>query len=164
MDVALNPELLSLDFNYWILQTIAMLVTAVLIPGLTVNGPFAALITVLGIAFINTKIWDAALFFALPDTLSTQAGLLILVNALIFWIVVKILPGIEIKGIIPAIAAPLVFSISSFFISQHGKDINWREVGQVVAEEFTTIRGYFENKNPPAAMNSVIEPSSTRTQ
>lgn len=160
IEQALSPELLSIDFNYWILQTIAMLVTALLIPGLQVNGPFGALLTVIGLAFVNTKVWDAALFFSVPNSITTQAAMLILVNGAIFWIIVKILPGIEVQGIVPALVAPLVFSICSILISQHGKDIEWKKVAETVAAEVIEIRGYFKEEAPQGVHAPAAPPTS----
>jgi putative membrane protein len=163
IDQMITPNLLSLDLNYWALQTIAMMITAFLIPGLQVNGPFGALLTVVGLAFVNTKVWDAALFLSVPNTITVQAATLILVNGAIFWILVKILPGIEVQGIVPAIAAPIIFSICSVLISQHGKDIEWKKIGQAVAAEFGELRGQFkaEGSQPEAPAATSHSPTHT---
>lgn len=136
-------ELFSINVNYWVLQTIAMLLTALLIPGLQIKGPIPAILTVIALAFINSKVWDAALFLSLPDHISVQAGLLIITNGLVFWVVAKLLPGIDIEGIFPALVAPLVFSISSLLISQYGKDVDWIKVGQNTVAQIQSWRSQF---------------------
>ena len=140
-------ELANIDLNYWILQTIAMMITAFLLPGLQVKGPVPAFLAVAALAFVNSKVWDAALFFSVPDHLSMQVLSLVLTNGLIFWLIVKLLPGIETQGVFPAIAAPLIFSVCSMLISTYGKDINWIDVGSKVVAE---VQGYREQLQPAA--------------
>ena len=114
--------------NYWILQTIAMGLTIFLIPKLRVSSIFGPVFAVVGLALVNAVIWDAALFFSIPDHFSSQVALLLLTNGIIFWVLVKLLPGIEVQGFLPALVAPLVFTVCSVLVSQYGKDIDWQKV------------------------------------
>ncbi len=122
--------------NYWLLQTIAMGATALLIPGLRITGIFGALKIVAALAFLNATLWDAALFFSLPDGLSTQAALLLVVNGVIFWLLVKALDGIEIEGFLPAVLAPVVFTGLSLVIDQYGHLVDW---GMIYEKAVTAI-------------------------
>ena len=101
-----------------------MLLTCLLIPNLTVSGPIPAFLTVVALGFVNAKAWDTALFFQIPNQVSYQALTLFLANGIIFWIVVKVLPGIEVKGVLPALIAPVVFTICSLVIDTYGKDVD----------------------------------------
>lgn len=130
------------NFNYWFLQTVAMMLTALIIPNLTVTGPFGAFITVFAIAFINSKVWDAALFFQLPDTLTVQALVLFFSNGTIFWILVKLLPGIEVTGFLPALIAPLVFTVCSLLIDEYAKDIDWLNVLNYIIDRLQDLAAY----------------------
>src|SRR3990172_11967686 len=103
-------EPFSGTINYWILQTGAMMLTALLIPKLRITSLLGASLTVLALGLLNATLWDAALFFQIPHAFSTQALVLLAANGAIFWILVKILPGIEIDGVLPALAAPIVFT------------------------------------------------------
>ena len=128
--------------NHWVLQALAMGLTVLLIPRLSVTslvGPAAA---VSGLAFINASLWDTALFLSVPDSFSTQAVSLLFCNGILFWVMVKLTPGINIKGFLPAIAAPLVFTGCNLVIDQYGADINWQAVFHFVlqwAEKLKTI-------------------------
>jgi putative membrane protein len=113
--------------SYWLLQTLAMIITAAIIPGLKVKSAVGALWAVLFIAFVNATIWDAALFFALPDSFAIHSMVLLISNGILFWAAVKVLPGIEIEGIIPALLAPVVFTICSVIVSHYGHVINWED-------------------------------------
>lgn len=135
----------ELNINYWVLQTIAMLVTVWLIPRLTVTSIFGALGAVIALAFVNSSIWDAALFFNIPDSFSVHALLLLLANGFIFWVIVKLLPGIEVEGFLPALIAPIVFTISSVVIAVFFKDTDWLAVAQAGVLEVRRWRAYFQH-------------------
>lgn len=134
---------LQLIINYWVLQTLAMLLTGLLIPGLKVSGPLGAFAAVLGLAFVNATLWDAALFFSIPESFTTQALLLFLCNGALFWIFIKLMPGIEVEGVLPALAAPVVFTFCSLMISQYGNLIDWGAILDVVVELISSIKEYF---------------------
>ncbi len=134
------------DITYWVYQTIAMMVTCFLIPKLKVSGPIPALATVIVLAFVNSHWWNAALFLSIPTTLSSQTLMLLGVNGVIFWIVVKVLPGIEVEGILPAIAAPVVFTICSVFIAQYGATVNWSDVYDRSSQYIGQVRSHFEEE------------------
>lgn len=135
--------MLSEFFSYWVLQSVAMMLTAALIPRLTITGISGAFGTVLALALVNASVWDAALFFNVPDHLSAQAGLLFLANGVLFWILVKILPGIEVEGVLPALIAPVVFTVLSLIISHYGKDIDWPMVGSWLLQTIEQVRDFF---------------------
>lgn len=134
--------------SYWILQTLAMALTALLIPGLRITSILGATLAVVGLAFVNATIWDAALFFEVPSSFSTQMLVLVLANGGIFWILAKLLPGIEVEGILPALIAPLVFTISSALISHYGQDIDWEKVFHTGTEEVMELRDNLKSKRP----------------
>ena len=136
-------DLSVLNINYWALQTLAMMLTALLIPRLTISGPLGALGTVVALGFINSKIWDTQLFSYIPNTFSSQALALFVVNGIIFWILVKVLPGIEVSGFIPAFVAPIVFTVCSMFINQYAQHIDWIEAAKSGMNFTTNIRDQF---------------------
>jgi len=138
-------QLLDIKFSYWVLQTIAMLITAFLLPNLRITSIFGALFIVIALAFVNSKVWDAALFLTVPNTFSYQSVLLVLTNGLLFWILIKILPGIEVDGILPALAAPIVFSLTSLFISNYAVHVEWLKIFDRVLLNLQTLRQYFDH-------------------
>ena len=118
----------QINISYWVLQSIAMAVTCALIPKLKLSSIFGPLVMVVTLAFVNASIWDAALFFKLPNTFTTQALLIVGANGIIFWILVKLLPGIEVEGIMPALVAPLIFAGCSLAIGEINKHVDWPKV------------------------------------
>ena len=140
----------GIDFSFWIFQTVAMMVTCFLIPRLRVKGPIPALMTVVVLAFINSHIWSAALFFKIPDTVTHQTLVLLLSNGVIFWLVVKLLPGIEIDGILPALAAPVVFTVCSVLIGTYGSQVDWAKVWEQSSRQVTEFRKSLEDTKKDA--------------
>ena len=126
--------------NYWVLQTLAMGFTALLIPRLRITSIFGAFKIVAALAFLNATLWDAALFFSLPDEMTTQAGLLLATNGVLFWILVKVLDGIEVEGFLPALVAPVVFTGLSLLIDQYGHMVDWGAIYELASEAFEMLR------------------------
>jgi uncharacterized membrane protein YvlD (DUF360 family) len=142
-----NEYLLLFSYKYWLLQTCAMMLTALLIPRLTVTGPFGACVGVLGLGLVNATIWDAALFFSLPESLTLRAGLLFLANGILFWVLVKLLPGIEVQGLLPALIAPVVFTVTSVLIAMYAPMMDWSGLFELFLAAFDFLRDYFSQPN-----------------
>lgn len=144
------------DFNIatWILQTAAMLLTALLIPKLTIDGPIPAFVTVVTLAFINSHVWSTALFFEIPDSATAQAATLLVCNGVIFWIVVKVLPGIDCEGFLPALIAPVVFTVTMMLISRYGSDIDWIALGKAALDWIAELKEQIETPVPGKAPES----------
>ena len=114
------------DFQVLLIQVVALLLTAFLLPRLKVSGPLGALLMVVVLSYVNTKFWDAALFFQLPDSFTLNAAILVFLNGALFWVLVKLLPGIEVEGVLPAIAAPLLFTVLMVIIQANWGRIDWK--------------------------------------
>jgi putative membrane protein len=130
--------------RHWLLQTVAMMITALLIPRMRITSIFGAFGIVVALAFVNATLWSAALFSAIPDSPTVQALVLVLTNGAIFWILCKLLPGIEIGGILPAIVAPIVFTFVSVLAARYAADVDWSEVGRSAADAVTRLRAWLE--------------------
>lgn len=111
--------------TYWILQTVAMLLTAALLPRFEVTNIFGAVLTVVILGFVNASVWDAALFYNIPNSFSSHSLTLLASNGLLFWLLVKLIPGIEIRSIGIALIAPVVFTVLSLLIHEHARDVDW---------------------------------------
>lgn len=152
----------KIEYSYWILQTLAMMITVFLIPRLTVRGPIPAFLTVLSLAFINAHLWNAALFFSIPDSFTVKALLLLVINGLIFWVVVKVLPGIEIKGLLPALAAPLVFTICSLVLSEVNSRMDWSKIGKTTLQMIQETKEYLEHNTGTGDGPEGVTPAAGR--
>ena len=124
----------------WFLQSIALLITALLIPRFTVAGPFSALKFVTVLSIINTTLWNASLFSAIPNSFTAHTLVVVLANGALFWGLAKIMPGIMIDGWLPAIVGPIVFTIISAVTFNYGKDVDWVDVFERAADYVTSTR------------------------
>ena len=136
-------------------QTIAMLLTCMLIPRLRVGSPFSAFLAVVTIAFVNAHFWDPALFMHVPAELSTQTVLLFFANGILFWVLVKLLPGIDVDGFLPALVAPVVFTITSLVVSGLAAHVDWVKVGSETIRIVGAARDYFEKSELPKTAPAV---------
>jgi hypothetical protein len=63
-------------------------------------------------------------------------------------IIVKVLPGIEVDGVLPALAAPIVFSLLSVAISTYAKDVDWLGLGKQGMRYVQDVRDKFRDDAP----------------
>ena len=115
----------SINYMFWLFQTIAMMVTGWIVPGLKIVNPLGAILMVVALAFVNAHIWDAALFFEIPDSLTARTLAVLLANGIVFWVLVKLLPWIEIRGCLAPIVAPVIFTVLSLAIGYYGEHTDW---------------------------------------
>jgi uncharacterized membrane protein YvlD (DUF360 family) len=122
-------EILSfLKLEQIIIQTIAMSLTALLLPKLKITSIFGPLLTVISLATINILYWDVDLFLILPNTLNTKVLRLMFINGVLFWLIVKLLPGIEVEGIFTVFIAPIIFSILTLIVTQYAPLVPWEDI------------------------------------
>jgi len=140
---------MTFNLDFWILQSAAMLLTVLIVPKLRLTGLSGVILMIAALALVNNVLWDPSLFSALPDTLSSRTVLLLFTNGVIFFVLVKLLPGIEIDGLLPAIAAPIVFTLSSVLIRTYGTDVDWEKffvsVAETGSELFHSLRTFFQS-------------------
>ena len=157
-------SLLSLPINlsYWGMQSVAMLITALLIPRFKVSNPLSALMMVAALAFVNAHVWDSALFFKVPDSFSSQTVVLVVSNAVLFWVLVKLLPGVEIKGIIAPLLAPLAFTVISVIVDMYDDKIDWKMVFKETMEFISFVKSYIGNGDVETTkiLSKVIDPTN----
>lgn len=137
-------QLPTFDITYWVIQTVAMALTALLVPNLKITSIFGPILAVASLSVVNMTVWSSDLFSALPNSLSTQALTLLAVNGLIFWAIVKILPGIESKGILPVLIAPIIFTTCSVVLPRVSAEINWQQVRTEAGKVFKETRKFVE--------------------
>ena len=141
--------------EFWILQTIAMLLTALLIPRFWFRGWLSAIIMVGALVTVNSTIWDSALFLSIPSTLTTHTAAILAANGAVFWILAKLLPGVEMRGVLPAIVAPVVFSFMSILVYQYGKGTDWNTLAQQAMGYITEVKSTLQKEKPKTEVRPV---------
>ncbi len=138
---------MQLDVMHWVTQTVAMALTALLLPNLRVTSIFGPIMAVVALSVINTTIWSTDLFSQLPLSASTQGLTLLAINGAIFWLVVKLLPGIESKGVLPVVVGPIVFTVCTMVIPQVIERVNWNAVRTEADRLYSETRKFVEAKS-----------------
>jgi len=101
----------------WLLNALALLFTAWLMPGIEVNGFGAALITALVLGVVNAIIRPVVLFFTLPINIFTLGLFTLVVNALMLLITASAVEGFKISGFWAAFFGSIILALASGLLS-----------------------------------------------
>ena len=97
----------------WIINAIALILIAYLVPGFEIGTFYNALIAALILGLINALIRPILFILTLPVTILTLGLFIFVVNALMIWFASTIVEGFHVAGFIPALLAALVLWIVS---------------------------------------------------
>jgi putative membrane protein len=101
----------------WILNAVALLVVAYILPGITVASFGSALIAALVLGLLNALVKPVLVILTLPITVVTLGLFLLVLNALVFWFAGSILKGFQVNGFWWALIGAIVYSIVSGLLS-----------------------------------------------
>jgi putative membrane protein len=101
----------------WILNAVALLVVAYLLPGISVASFGSALIAALVLGLLNMLVKPVLIFLTLPITIVTLGLFLIVLNALLFWFAGSVLKGFQVNGFWWAVIGAILYSIISGLLS-----------------------------------------------
>ncbi|HRL22236.1 phage holin family protein [Alcaligenes sp. SDU_A2] len=101
----------------WILNAVALLVVAYILPGITVASFGSALIAALVLGLLNTLVKPVLVLLTLPITLVTLGLFLLVLNALMFWWAGSILKGFQVEGFWWAVIGAIVYSLVAGLLS-----------------------------------------------
>lgn len=102
----------------WILNAIALLIVAYILPGITVASFGSALIAALVLGLLNMLVKPLLVLLTLPITIVTLGLFLLVLNALLFWFAGSILRGFHVSGFWWAVAGAVLYSIISGLFSR----------------------------------------------
>jgi len=102
----------------WILNAVALLIVAYILPGITVASFGSALIAALVLGLLNTLVKPVLILLTLPITVVTLGLFLLVLNALVFWFAGSVLKGFQVNGFWWAMLGALVYSIVSGLLSR----------------------------------------------
>ena len=102
----------------WILNAVALLVVAYLLPGIKVASFGSALIAALVLGLLNALVKPVLVLLTLPITVVTLGLFLLVLNALLFWFVGSILKGFQVNGFWWAVIGALVYSLVASLLAR----------------------------------------------
>lgn len=102
----------------WLLFALALLFVAWIIPGITLAGFASALWASLAIGLINVFIKPLLILLTLPINILTLGLFTFIINALLFLLAAKLVPGFSVDGFGSALLGSILLSIISILINQ----------------------------------------------
>jgi putative membrane protein len=100
----------------WLITTVAILVTAYFLPGVTVRSFMAAVLTALVLGLINAIIRPILIVLTFPLTVVTLGLFIFVLNAVLVLLTGAIVPGFDVRSFWWALLFSLVFSVVSFVL------------------------------------------------
>jgi putative membrane protein len=98
------------------INTLAILITAFLLPGIVVKDFMTALTVAVVLGFLNIFLKPILIFFTIPITILTLGFFIFIINALIVLLVSHFVPGFEVKNIWWAFLFSIILSIITSFL------------------------------------------------
>ncbi len=92
----------------WLLNALALMFVAYVVPGIHVAGVYAALIAALVLGIVNALVRPLLILLTLPITLVTLGLFTFVINALLLLFVSSVVKGFSIDGFVPALLGALV--------------------------------------------------------
>lgn len=101
----------------WLLNALALLGVAYLVPDIHVSGLMVALVAAVVIGLANMLIKPILAILTLPVTILTLGLFIFVINGVLFWGVGHFLQGFEVKTLTAGIIGALAYSVISWILS-----------------------------------------------
>lgn len=105
----------------WLINALALWVTAAVVPGVRLKSAAGALWGALALGFVAFLVKPVVTFLSLPFLVLTLGLFYLVVLTFCFWLAGKLAPDFEVDGVLPAFLGALVLSLvnwaASFFIT-----------------------------------------------
>jgi putative membrane protein len=95
----------------WVISSLAIIVSAYLLPGVSVEGFFVAFIFAIVLGFINSFVRPLLILLTLPLTIVTLGISIFFLNVFLIWGASAIVPGITIQSFWWAAIFSIVLSV-----------------------------------------------------
>lgn len=101
----------------WLLNALALLGVAYLVPDIHVSSFVSALIAAAVIGLANMLIKPILLILTLPVTIITLGLFIFVINGILFWLAGYFLQGFDVKTITAGIIGAIVYSVISWILT-----------------------------------------------
>ena len=95
----------------WILNALAVILVAYLVPGITIASFWSALIVALVLGLLNAVLRPLLIIFTLPLNILTLGLFTFVINGIILYFVSSIVKGFSVDGLGTAIIGSIVLSL-----------------------------------------------------
>ena len=101
----------------WILNAVALLAVAYLLPSIQVASFGSAMIAAVLLGLVNAVVRPVLILLTLPATLLTFGLFLFVINALMFWLAGSMIEGFAVESFWSAFFGALLYSLVSWALS-----------------------------------------------
>lgn len=101
----------------WLLNALALLAVAYLMPSIKVTSFASAMIAALVLGLVNAVLRPLLILLTLPVTLLTLGLFLFVLNGLMFWLAGSLIEGFVVGGFWPAMFGAILYSIFSSLLA-----------------------------------------------
>jgi putative membrane protein len=102
----------------WVLNAVALLVVAYVLPSVHVASFGSALIAALVLGFVNVLVRPVLVLLTLPATVLSFGLFYFVLNGLLFWAVGSILRGFEVGGFWAGVFGGVLYGVIAWALSQ----------------------------------------------
>lgn len=102
----------------WLLNAVALALTAWVVPGITVTGAVALIVAALVIGLLNALVKPILVVLTLPLTILTLGLFLLVLNALLFWLAAAVVPGFQVTGFLAALLGAIVMAVFGWVLAK----------------------------------------------
>jgi putative membrane protein len=101
----------------WLVNTVALIAVAYLMPSIKVDTFVTALIAALVLGLVNAIIRPVLVLLTLPVTLLTLGLFILVINGLLFWAVGSFVKGFVVDGFWAGFLGAIVYSLISWLLA-----------------------------------------------
>ena len=101
----------------WLVNALALIAVAYLMPSITVSSFWTALVAALILGLVNAFIRPVLVILTLPATVLTLGLFILVINGLLFWFVGSFIEGFTVQGFWAGFFGAILFSIVSWALS-----------------------------------------------
>jgi putative membrane protein len=94
-----------------------LLLVANLVSGVRVAGWGPALLAAIVLGLVNAFVRPLMVILTLPLTILTFGLFLLVVNALVLWLVAALVPGVQVRGFVPALLGSLLLTVLNLLVA-----------------------------------------------
>ena len=102
-------------FIHWLVATLAVIIAAFLLPGVILQGFFAAFVTALVLGILNLFIKPLLVILTLPINILTLGLFTIIINAALVMLASGIVPGFKVETFGWAILFAIILGVINLF-------------------------------------------------
>lgn len=102
----------------WAILALGVVIATRLVEGIRCDDAAALIVVVLLLSFFNAILKPILVLFTLPFILVTMGLGIVVINALLFLFVGRLVDGFHVTGFWPAVGGAIIVSITNFLVSR----------------------------------------------